>query len=322
MALFDNIDPATSEHWLTVPGDWRRPAVPEQYPILWDAQRGYGQVWPRPDASEIAEFYRVPYYTHSAGSSAAGTEHSLPQRVLTKLSWLADRGVEADRAWWQQAMGPAPRRVLEIGCGSGWTLELLSSLGHRVTGVEPDPSAVQASRSRGLRVLPGTGEALPEELAGEQFDAVIFMHVLEHVVHPTQALRNALRLLAPGGILVCEVPNNDCLARERFGEFWFWLDAPRHLNFFTEKSLRTLFQSLELEVMSIDHHGYCRQFAPGWQSVQRRIARIFGRERDRRVAETAYWTFLFRTALAGRRWKYDSLRLVARPGNGGADRFP
>ena len=324
MERFSDIDPATARLWLTVPGDWRRPEDGSEYQILWDVGRAYGEVWPRPDPAEVEAFYRTSYYTHAGDQSARKSAKSFSQRLQTKISWLADRGVEPDRAWWERTLGDAPKRVLEIGCGGGHTLASLSSLGHSVTGVEPDRAALDAARSRGQRVYRGYGEALPEELADETFDIVIFMHVLEHALRPRQAVINAMRLLVPGGILVCEVPNNECLGREQFGSLWSWLDAPRHLNFFTERSLRALFRSVGLEVESIEFRGYCRQFAPAWKAEQRQIATAFGLGHDRRIAGSAYWRYLFRTLCAHERRKYDSVRVIARAGGmpGGVEGAP
>ena len=315
MAPSFDIDPASARPWMHIPCDWRRPAVRQGHDILWDKARGFGQVWPRPAPYEVPGFYALPdYYTHGEADPAS-TRPGLVQRLLTRLSWMADKGIEADAAWWARALGPSPRRVLEIGCGHGANLALLASMGHQVTGLEPDPQARRAARQRGLGVHDGTAEALPLALArrndaAEGYDAVIFLHVLEHCLDPAEAMRNAVSLLRPGGKIIAEVPNNDCLGARHFGPFWFWLDVPRHLNFFTRQSLTDLFRASGLRILDRCWHGYCRQFAPEWQQAHRRIAHSFGRRNERRVLMASYWAYLARSFAARPERKYDSLRLI------------
>ena len=307
MTDFADLDPEQAKPWLTVPGDWRRPGASGEYRLIWDPARAYGQLWPRPAAEEVAAFYRVDYYTHEAKGHGGGRSRSLAQRLLDKASWLADRGVEPDAAWWAATLGPEPKRVLEVGCGNGTNMSVLAELGHRVTGVEPDPAALEVAHSKGHRVYQGTAEALPAEVSGSAFDAVIFMHVLEHCIHPGEAVRNATLLLEKGGLLICEVPNNACLGAKRFGTHWYWLDVPRHLNFFTEESLGRLLTSTGLTVETTCYRGFCRQFSESWQAAQSKIARTLGGARSR-----GYWLYLLETIWAPGAKKYDSVRLSSR----------
>ncbi len=310
-----DIDPASAAIWIQVPCDWRRPAVRQGHDILWDKARGFGQVWPRPTPEEVPGFYAMPdYYTH--GEAERTSRRPGPgQRLLTRLSWMADNGTEPDAAWWARALGPAPQRVLEIGCGDGSNLMTLASLGHQVTGVEPDPQARHVARQRGLCVHDGTAEALPAVLtqsseSADGFDAVTFMHVLEHCLDPAASVRNAVSLLRPGGKIIAEVPNNDCLGARHFAPFWFWLDVPRHLNFFTLQSMTDLFRASGLSILDQCWRGYCRQFAPEWQEAHRQIADSFGRNGDWRVSTASYWVYLARSLAARPERRFDSLRMV------------
>ncbi|ARE42548.1 3-demethylubiquinol 3-O-methyltransferase (plasmid) [Rhodovulum sp. P5] len=313
MALFPDISEYSSETWMRVPGDWRRPAVDERYTVLWDRARKYGQVSPRPAAADVPAFYEIQdYYTHSGTALSAGATRTIGQKALEHLAWRADRGTEPDARWWAEILGDAPRRILEIGCGNGTNLTTLAALGHDVTGVEPDPAAREVARKAGFEVHPGTAEALPDRLAGETFDAVVFMHVLEHCVDPAAAMGNAVGLLGTGGLLIAEVPNNECLGAAHFGPLWHWLDVPRHLNFFTRNSLCALFEDAGLSVEDVLFRGYCRQFGPAWREVQAHIAAVFGMDRDRRIGTRSYWLYLLQTAAAAPGKKYDSVRVVGK----------
>lgn len=295
--------------WLNVPNDWRRSET-RGYRLYWSDRLGYGQVLPRPDPEEIPGFYDVPYYTH--GDATGQSDRVAPiWRALSWLAWRADHGTEPDDSFWQSTLGMDAARVIEIGCGNGDTLKRLKSMGHEVIGVEPDPAACEIARAQGLEILAGTAEHLPDTLPEQGFDAVIMLHVLEHCLDPTQALVSARHLLKPGGILVVEVPNNACLGLRQFGETWLFLDVPRHLNFFTSRSLSALISSVGFSVTSQDYLGYVMQFANDWRIQQDAICKAFNRPRSGNWFHR-YLLLYLRTRQAEDHEKYCNLRIVAR----------
>ncbi|MFN3315156.1 MAG: hypothetical protein ACK46Q_17120, partial [Hyphomonas sp.] len=98
---------------------------------------------------------------------------------------------------------------------------------------------------------------------------------------------------------------------------WCWLDVPRHLNFFTETSLRAFAGRAGLAVRDCQYWGYGRQFGDDWLDTQAGIAAVMDgqpaadaacRARQRRQA----WALMARTAFAGHARKYDSVRLICR----------
>jgi len=134
-----------------------------------------------------------------------GDDHVNPQRYL--------RNIEALDA----AVALHGKRVLEIGAGYGVSLALMLKHFHAdAVGVEPASAGFDASfkcalavlDANGLdssRVIDASGEALP--FADQSFDIVYSNNVLEHTQRPEQVLREAMRVLRPGGTLYVEVPN-------------------------------------------------------------------------------------------------------------------
>lgn len=100
------------------------------------------------------------------------------------------------------------RDVLDIGCGHGALARTLWRAGFTVTGIDPAPEAVAAARMAvpETRIVQGGAEALP--FATASFDACIFLNSLHHVPVPLMqaALREALRVLRPGGELMIVEP--------------------------------------------------------------------------------------------------------------------
>jgi SAM-dependent methyltransferase len=129
-------------------------------------------------------------------------------------------------------------RYLDVGCGSGGALGVAQALGWQVAGVEVDAAAAAKARRFSPRVH--VGDLLGAPFAPGEFDCVTAFHVLEHVPDPVAAVRRMLEWLAPGGLLVVEVPNAGGLGARLFGRAWSGLELPRHLSHFTPESLERL----------------------------------------------------------------------------------
>jgi ubiquinone/menaquinone biosynthesis C-methylase UbiE len=101
-----------------------------------------------------------------------------------------------------------PRR-LEVGVGTG-----RFAVPIRVTrGVDPAVGVLNIARRRGIEVVQGIGEALP--VAPASFDAVLFIATLCFLNEPLSALREATRVLAPGGAVIVA----DIIADSAWGRF-------------------------------------------------------------------------------------------------------
>ncbi len=118
-------------------------------------------------------------------------------------------------------------KLLDVGCGSGYILNIAQQLGWNVTGLEIDPNAVKAAQIRGLNVLQGDYRNL-KNMANE-FDCVICSHVLEHVHEPLALITLLVQALKPGGSLLLSLPNATSHVRTEFKENWRGLEAPRHV---------------------------------------------------------------------------------------------
>jgi SAM-dependent methyltransferase len=100
---------------------------------------------------------------------------------------------------------PEKAQILEVGCGSGGNLEMLSRFGE-VGGIEPDDYSRQYVRlSKGIEVLDGH---LPDGLPAlrRPLDLIAAFDVIEHVDDDAGAVRALASRLKPGGILITTVP--------------------------------------------------------------------------------------------------------------------
>ncbi|MDG3041556.1 bifunctional 2-polyprenyl-6-hydroxyphenol methylase/3-demethylubiquinol 3-O-methyltransferase UbiG [Roseicyclus marinus] len=104
-------------------------------------------------------------------------------------------------------------RILDIGCGGGLLSEPMARLGATVVGADAAPRNIPVAQihaeQSGLTIdyRHTTAEALAA--AGEQFDVVLNMEVVEHVADPLAYLTACQQLLKPGGLMICSTINRN-----------------------------------------------------------------------------------------------------------------
>ena len=132
-------------------------------------------------------------------------------------------------------------KILDVGCGTGATLELLQQFG-RATGVDPHLPAVEiCSLERGLPVQQAQVEDLP--FPDGSFDVVTCLDVLEHTDDDIMALREIRRVCAPGATFIAMVP--------AYGFLWSEHDeALKHRRRYTAHELRNKMTSAGFDVVS------------------------------------------------------------------------
>jgi SAM-dependent methyltransferase len=121
--------------------------------------------------------------------------------------------------------------------------EVLLAARHRgwqVAGVEPQRTAAQMSRDRGLDVA--TSELEDSGLPPHSYDVVCAFHVLEHLPESRSFLRRLAQWARPGGWVVVEVPNWRSVQRRRLGAQWPNLRPGEHLVHFTPRTLADVFR--------------------------------------------------------------------------------
>jgi trans-aconitate methyltransferase len=95
-------------------------------------------------------------------------------------------------------MALGPRRVLDVGCGTGKAARLLVARGCDLLGIEPDPSMAAVARSHGIRVEESTFEDWDAQ--GRVYDLIVSGQAW-HWVNPVLGVAKAESLLHPGGHL-------------------------------------------------------------------------------------------------------------------------
>ena len=222
---------------------------------------------PRPTSASIGRAYKS-YYTHDdVGEEPplAGWRSRIKRALkngylnvrygytFTPASFLGPWAslfmmparCKADRSARHLPFKPSGR-LLDIGCGNGAFVRDACAWGWNAEGMDPDPDASVAGRKAGVRITAGS---LPKtDFPDASFDAVTMSHSIEHLHDPVASLKEARRILKPGGVIWIATPNLDSAGHQIFGAHWRGLEPPRHLMLFTPKSL-----ALALTQAGFDH---------------------------------------------------------------------
>lgn len=152
--------------------------------------------------------------------------------------------------------------LLDVGCGNGRFLSLMSALDWNVHGIEPDPASAEVAR----RLVGPTvhAELSSAPFSAEMFDVITMNHVFEHVSNPSEVLALSHRLCRRGGRLGIVVPNWRSLGHRVFGRHWYALEPPRHAVMWEQA---TLVRELERAGFHIEiaRTTSAREWAAAWR---------------------------------------------------------
>ena len=161
------------------------------------------------DPREADHFGRMAAQWWDPGGSSAMLHRLNPPR-LAYLRRQMDAHWGADPAGFTPLAG---KSALDVGCGAGLLAEPLARLGARVTGIDASAQVIAAARDHagalGIDYRVGGIEAA----AGERFDLITSLEVIEHVADARAFVAGLAGALAPGGLMVLSTPNRTPLSR-------------------------------------------------------------------------------------------------------------
>ncbi|HEX2181591.1 MAG TPA: methyltransferase domain-containing protein [Rubrobacteraceae bacterium] len=151
------------------------------------------------------------------------------------------------------------KRVLDVGCASGYLAAALAERGCDVVGIEVDPEAARRAEEHCERVLVGDVESMDLDgpLEQEAFDVIVFGDVLEHLKEPLRTLERLKPFLRDDGFVVASIPNvahgsvRLALFQGRFQYQRLGLMDDTHLRFFTRESVERLFDDAGLPIIAL-----------------------------------------------------------------------
>jgi ubiquinone/menaquinone biosynthesis C-methylase UbiE len=128
-----------------------------------------------------------------------------------------------------------PWQVADIGCGAATQCALWARAGHHVFGVDINAPLIELGRERakaaGLQIDLRSGTATELPWPDESMDVCLCPELLEHVADWESVVKEAVRILKPGGVLYLSTTNKLCPKQEEFdlpGFSWYPAPLKRH----------------------------------------------------------------------------------------------
>jgi 2-polyprenyl-3-methyl-5-hydroxy-6-metoxy-1,4-benzoquinol methylase len=149
---------------------------------------------------------------------------------------------------------PEEARILDLGCGDGRYLKIMSRAcpSWRLEGIDFSAQAVEHCRACGYSAVAGSYEEA--DLPSNKYDLINCNQVIEHMADPAAALLKTHRELKPGGLINIETPSLEGWDARIFRRsFWGGYHFPRHLIFFTEDSLQMFLAARGFDVVSVEY---------------------------------------------------------------------
>lgn len=147
------------------------------------------------------------------------------------------------------------KKVLEVGCATGYISKRLVENDCEVYGIELDPEAAKIAKKYCKKVFVGDAETWELD---EKFDVILILDVLEHLKNPGRLLLKLKEYLNPDGYFVLSIPNIanwKIRLKLLIGKFDYEDDGildKNHLRFFTLKSAKKMVENAGLEIFKLD----------------------------------------------------------------------
>ena len=255
--------------------------APRTFRLLRCPQCGLVMTSPRLGRLELEEFYRPEYWGRVNADDPAWVRRDQAPRT-SFLERFRQRG-----------------RILDVGCGLGLFLLALDPARWDRYGIEVMPAAYREAQRR-----LGADRIITEDLSdftrGAPFDVITFWDVLEHVPDPAAALRQAARLLKPGGLVLVRAPNFASYLARRYGADWYALSLPYHLFHFTPATLTGMLEAAGFKFRALGNPAGAENYHAFKHTLLNRLTRLHGPRGGRRRY------YLVKPAL--RAWEYVSTR--------------
>ena len=132
------------------------------------------------------------------------------------------------------------KKLIDIGTGYGWLVELMRNEGYEIDGVEISDKKRRLVKQRSGIELFNWNLLDVKDVPKGCYDVVSLMHVLEHISEPKIFLKRAADLLKPAGMIYIEVPNYDDYMKAILPEYNSFSYTRMHLSYFTCKTLSQL----------------------------------------------------------------------------------
>jgi 2-polyprenyl-3-methyl-5-hydroxy-6-metoxy-1,4-benzoquinol methylase len=149
------------------------------------------------------------------------------------------------------------KTILDVGCGQGSFLKLVKEkTGAETWGIEMETEVAEKAKNIVDNILAGKIEDMLSYVPAGYFDCITFNDVLEHLIEPTEVLKNIRSKLSENGSIIASIPNIryiNIFYELLIKKDWKYKDSgildSTHLRFFTKKSMKRMFENADYTIM-------------------------------------------------------------------------
>jgi len=144
-------------------------------------------------------------------------------------------------------------RLIDVGCGIGYFLEVAKERGWEVHGTEFTDKAVEICTAKGISMRKGPLD--PANYPEGSFDVITSFEVIEHINNPREELSYFNTLLRKGGLVYLTTPNFNSLERLYLKDRYNVIAYPEHLSYYTPSTLTRVFKGAGFKRKSVQTTG-------------------------------------------------------------------
>lgn len=206
----------------------------------------------RPEPAELKKIYGRSYFKNADSNSIGYEDYPADKPNIVKTFEKRLKNIEK--------LYPGKGKILDLGCATGFFLEVAENRGWTPYGVEISDYAGDMAKKRfGDRIFQSVFDrALPNS---GFFDIITMWDYIEHIPNPGRELNRAWQLLKKGGMLVLSTPDADSLTHKIFRDRWMGYKDQEHLYYFSGKNLKILLEKTGFEILKSEKTGKYVSFA-------------------------------------------------------------
>lgn len=172
-------------------------------------------------------------------------------------------------------------RILDIGCGCGFFLEIAKQRGWEVYGTEFTQNAIEICEEKGITMKKGSTSS--SMFDAEYFDVVTSFEVIEHHQHQQTEMKAIKHFLRKGGLFYCTTPNFNAFERRILKSNYKIIKIPAHLTYFTKKSFHHLLSKNHFKKVFLHTHGISLSNLSNDQCAEQNIGKVSESSKDEKL---------------------------------------
>lgn len=201
---------------------------------------------PQPSFHQLTKYYTMQYFQKRTMRGYNNYFSKETRKIIRDTLQKNLQDLKFEKFERTRKEGKRLPKSLDIGCASGYFLELLNERGWQAQGVEISQAAAKKGLQKKLVIR--IGDYLEQNYRPASFDLITLWASIEHLPNPKEVLQRIHKDLKPRGRLIISTCRHGWIARF-FGSDWRYMNVPEHLFFFSQRNLTALAEEIGIQCL-------------------------------------------------------------------------